>query len=466
VPCARAFATTTSSVNTENLFIAKVDHKITEKQQLGLRYEYDWGLQATSTSAIDHIFDSKSNQPQHQGQLNYSYVITPRLVNSFIAQSSWFTAIFGVQDFGATQAAIPVRLSLGDGGANGGGFANLGSGIPTGRNVGQLQLIDDLSWVKGAHVLKAGVNWRYNKVTDTSISGSSIAGLYTLRDIYDFTNGVVNLTGQGSTFTQSYPLLAAAHIRVYSLNWYLSDEWSVSRKVKLLYGLRFERDKNPVCVDKCFSRMTTEFLADGYQAGANVPYNTTIATGLERAYKNYEALLPEPRVGVVWSPFGSGKTVVRTGVGLFSSLPSASVVSSIFNNAPNKFSPSIGAGNVGLATDPSTSQATALASFNIFEASFAKGATLSQIQAALAGKTTFAAPGYYAPPDDFRPPRIWQWSFEIEQPLTARNVLAVTYAGNHGNNESVSNGTMNNFITSPAKFVSGFLGLPAAAPDP
>uniref|UniRef100_Q01XQ1 Cna B domain protein n=1 Tax=Solibacter usitatus (strain Ellin6076) TaxID=234267 RepID=Q01XQ1_SOLUE len=467
VPCARAFATTTSSVNTENLFISKVDHNISEKQKLGLRYQYDWGLQATSTSAIAHIFDSKSNQPQHQGQLNYNYVITPTLVNSFIGQSSWYTAIFGVQDFAATQAAIPVRLSLGDGGANGStNFATLGSSLPTGRNVGQLQLIDDLSWVKGTHVFKAGVNYRYNRVTDTSIAGSSIAGLYTFKDIYDFTTGVVNATGQGSTFAQSYPLLAAAHIRVYSLNWYLSDEWSLSKKVKLQYGLRFERDKNPVCVDSCFSRMNTEFLANGYQAGANVPYNSTITTGLKQAYKNYEAVLPEPRVGIVWSPFGSGKTVVRTGIGLFSSLPSASVVSSIFNNAPNKFSPSIGAGNVGLASDPSTSQATALASFNIFEANFSKGATLSQIQAALAGKTTFAAPGYYAPPEDFRPPRIWQWSFEIEHPLSSRNVLALTYAGNHGNNESVSNTTLNNFITTPSKFVPGFLGLPSAAPDP
>lgn len=466
VPCAKAFLTTTSSVNTENLFVAKVDHNLNDKQKVSLRYQYDWGLQATSTSPIDHIFDSKSTQPQHQGQINYNYVITPSLVNSFIGQSSWYSAIFGVQDFNAVLAAMPVRLALSDGGANGGGFTTLGANIPTGRNVGQLQLIDDLTWLKGSHVLKAGLNWRYNRVTDTSIASTSVAGTYTLRDLYDFTNGGVNLTGQGSTFSQAYPLLSAAHIRVYSLNWYVSDEWAVTKKLKLQYGARFERDKNPVCVDNCFSRMNTEFLANGYQAGANVSYNATITTGLSEAYKHYEAVLPEPRVGLVWSPFGSGKTVVRTGVGLFSSLPTASVAANVFNNAPNKFTPTIGLGNVGLATDASTSQAVALASFNIFESSFAKGATLSQIQTALAGKTTFAAPGYYAPPDDFRPPRIWQWSFEIEQPLGSRNVLALTYAGNHGYDESISNTSMNNFLSSPSKFVTGFLGLPTAAPDP
>lgn len=161
--------------------------------------------------------------------MTYTYVINPRLVNTFTGQSSWYTAIFGVLDFQATQAAIPVRLSIGDGGANGGGFTSLGVGIPTGRNVGQLQLIDDLSYIRGAHTLKVGVNYRYNKVTDTSLSSGSVAGSYSLKDIADFASGVVNGSNTGSTFTQSYPILAAAHIRVASLDFYATDEWAIAR---------------------------------------------------------------------------------------------------------------------------------------------------------------------------------------------------------------------------------------------
>ena len=464
-PCARAWATTNSSVNVENYFVAKADYTISEKQKLNVRYQYDWGLQATSTSAISHLFDSKSSQPQHQGQFTHTYLITPRLVNTFTGQSSWYTAIFGVLDFQSALAAMPVRLSLGDGGANGGGFVGLGAGIPTGRNVGQLQLIDDLSWVKGTHTIKAGVNYRYNRVTDTSLSSGSISGSYSLRDLYDFTTGIVNNTAQGSTFGQSYPLLAAAHIRVYSLDWYVTDEWAVRKNLRIQYGIRFERDKNPTCVDNCFSRMNTEFLASGYQAGANVPFNSTIDTGLSTAYKSFEAVLPEPRIGIVYTPFGAGKTVFRTGFGLFSSLPSASVVSSIFNNAPNKFTPSVTFGNVGLATDATTSQAAALASFNIFEQQFSKGGTLSQIQAAL-GKIAFAAPGYYSPTADFKPPRIWQWSAEIEQPLGQRDVLAITYAGNHSSDIPISNTMLNNYNANASKFPAGFLGLPTAPADP
>lgn len=465
VPCARAFGTNASSVNVENLFIAKADHTITEKQKLAFRYQYDWGLQATTTSSISHLFDSKSRQPQHQGQVSYTYVINPRLVNTFTGQSSWYSAIFGVQDFAGTQAAIPVRLALSDGGASGGGFPTVGASIPNGRNVGQLQLIDDLSYIRGSHVIKAGINYRYNKVTDTALSSGSIAGTYTLRDLADFTSGVVNGTGQGSTFGQSYPILAAAHIRVASLDGYLADEWAVAKGVKIQYGIRLEHDKNPVCVDNCFSRMNTEFLTNGYQAGNNVSYNQTIITGLSTAYHHYQPVIVEPRFGIVFTPFGSGKTVVRTGVGLFSNLPSASVSANIFGNAPNKFTPSVTFGNVGLGSDPSTSQAAAVASFNTFESSFSKGLTLSQIQAAL-GKIAFAAPAFYSPPDELRPPKVWEWSFEVEQPLGQRNVLAVTYAGNHGYDETYNNTTQNNFNGNPSKFPVGYLGLPTAAPDP
>ncbi|HLK70224.1 MAG TPA: carboxypeptidase-like regulatory domain-containing protein [Bryobacteraceae bacterium] len=465
VPCALAFATNNSSVNVENLLIARVDHTLTDKQKLDFRYEYDWGLQATSTSPISHLFDSKSSQPQHQGQMTYTYVINPRLVNTFTGQSSWYTAIFGVQDFAATQAAIPVRLSLGDGGANGGGFAALGAGFPTGRNVGQLQLIDDLSYIRGSHTLKFGVNYRYNKVTDTSLSSGTIAGSYSLKDIADFASGVVNGSNQGSSFSQSYPLIAAAHIRVASLDLYAADEWAVRKNVKIQYGIRLEHDRNPECADNCFSRLNVPFLQSGYQAGSNVPYNATIQTGLSTAYNHYQAVVYEPRLGIVFTPFGSGKTVVRTGVGLFSNLPSASTVSSIFGNAPEKFTPSVTFGNVGLQSDSSTSQAIALASFNTFESSFAKGFTLSQIQSAL-GKVPFAAPGYYSTPDEFRPPKVVEWSFEVEQPLTQRNVLAVTYSGNHGYDETYNNTTLNNFNANPSKFPAGFLGLPLAAADP
>ena len=455
--CALAFGTNTSSVNVENMFIAKADYNISANHKINFRYQYDWGLQATSTSPFNHIFDSKSSQPQHQGQMNHTWIITPHLVNNFIGGGSWYTAIFGVLDFQATQAAIPVRFSVE-------GLTGVGSGIPTGRNIGQLQLIDDLSWMHGAHTVKAGFNLRYNKVTNTAISSNSINGSYSLVDLADFVAGTVT-SSRSSSFSQGFPLLAANHIRVYSMDWYGMDEWAMRKNVKVQFGMRLERDNNPICLDNCFSRMTTDFLGAGYQAGDNVPYNTTIKPSERQAYDHFQAVVYEPRLGIVITPFGQGNTVIRTGVGLFSNLPSASSTSTYGSQLPNKFSPSVTLGNVGLATnDPTSSQAIAIASFNAFEAGYAKGYTLAQIRTAL-GSVAFATPGYSQPAHDMRPPKFTEWSFEIEQPLPARNVLAVTYAGNHGYDETITNSSLNNYNANPTRFPTGFLGLPLTAPD-
>ncbi len=468
VSCAEAFVSDNNSLNTEGLEVAKVDWNVNEKHKVFFRYEYDGGVQATSTSPFNPAFSSISHQPQDSGQLNYTYIITPSLVNSFIGGGSWYTALFGVPSFSASQALIPERFTDADGGAQQGGFTAIGAALPNGRNVGQLELIDDLSWTKGRHTLKFGLNYRYNKVTATNLSANTINGNYTFDDLTDFATGQINSTGKGSNFAQSFSELAAAHIRAYSSNFYAQDEWAVKPGFKLTYGLRWERDGNPKCLDDCFARMNTEFGLAGYQGGASIPYNQTIETGLPYAYEKLEAGIWEPRVGFVWSPFGTSgtrKTVIRGGVGLFANLFAVSVANSIDQNSPSYFSPSVTFGTVGLPTISGTSAAAAYGAFNALEAGFKAGDTLSGIQASLA-PIAFSAPSFYSTPNNFAAPKIWEWSFEIEQPLSARNVLAITYAGSHGYDEALTNADANGFTKATNLYPNGFDGLPTAAPDP
>ena len=41
------------------------------------------------------------------------------------------------------------------------------NGYPVGRDVGHAQLNDDLSWNKGRHTIKAGIDIRYDKYTNS-----------------------------------------------------------------------------------------------------------------------------------------------------------------------------------------------------------------------------------------------------------------------------------------------------------
>ena len=474
-PCAVTYVSSNNQLNTESLFISRVDYNINDKQKISGRYEYDWGVQATGTSPINPAFNSVSTQPQHAGQLNYSYVITPTLVNNFIGAGSWYSAIFGVADFSKVQALMPERFTFGDGGGASGGFTGVGSGggqgtagFPNGRNVGQMQLIDDLSWNKGRHTIKTGFNYRFNKVTATNLSSAAFAGTYTFNDLKDFATGQINSTGKNSSFVQSFPLLYAAHIRAYSLNFYAQDEWNVSKNLKITYGMRFERDGNPACLDNCFALTNIPFGTAGYQGGANVPYNQTITTGLHNAYQHLEAVIPEPRFSFAWTPFSNGKTVVRGGVGLFANLFAVSVANNIDTNAPSVFTPTVNTGTVGQLNDPNSGVSIAYASAAAFQSGFSKDYTLAQLQSGLPTGVSFAKPGFYSPPANFAAPKILQWNFEIEHSITQRDVISVTYTGNHGYDEALSNLNANAFIASNSVYAStGFAGLPiGTAPDP
>ena len=471
VPCGLSFGTNVSQKNTEGLITVKPDWNPTDKQHFSFRYEYDWGLQATSASPLNPAFNSISNQPSDNGQMTWTYVIKPTLVNSFTGAGQWYTAIFGVSNFQQTTQLQPERLTISDNSMNAASWANVGAGFPNGRNVGQAQVADDLTWIHDKHTFKVGANYRYDKITDTSIASGAQIGSYSFADITDFANGVINSTGHGGSFSQSFPAYYAAHIRVYSLGLYGQDEWKVRKNLTLTLAFRLERDADPSCVEKCFALLNTQFGMPGYVGGANVPYNQSITPNLSTAYHHLEAAIPEPRFGFAWQPFGSEKTVVRGGIGLFANLFAASTVSSVFGNAPNKFSPSVTFGNVGLAADAGSSAAASLAAYNTFIGGFSQGFTLTQIQNALAAsKISFATPNYYSPPDDFKAPKALEWSLAVEHRLSPHNVLAATYVGNHGYDQALTNSFANSYLTTAGQskyYPNGFGGLPiGAAPDP
>ncbi len=124
---------------------------------------------------------------------------------------------------------------------------------------------------QGTSYLKAGINYRYNKVTDTSIASATVVGTYAFSDLADLSTGQMNSTGKGSAFSQGFPTFFAAHIRVYSLNLYAQDEWAVNQNLKLTMDFALERNKNPSCTDDCFARLNTQFGIAGLPGRSEYP---------------------------------------------------------------------------------------------------------------------------------------------------------------------------------------------------
>jgi len=457
ISCSTAFRTTASSVNTEYYVDGRVDWNINDKQKLYFRISRDAGVQASSTSPISPLFSTFSPQPWVIPQVNYTYAITSKLVNNFILNGNFYSAITGPQSFTAAQTALPVGFSFSDGGAGNAGFQAVAASVPNGRNGQQLGIIDDLSWEHGKHTLQFGINNRENRISSTANKSGSIVGTYTFGNVQDFANGSVADTKNLSSFSQAFPVDPSVHIRVDSLDFYGQDEWKLLRNLNITFGARFEYQGNPSCKENCYARSNAEFLGAGYQAGAAVPYNATLQTNINKNFKQFEGIITEPRFAFAYSPHGEGKTVIRGGIGLFANTIAANITANIFGNSPYKFTPKVTTGNVGVSNNNGSSTANAVASAAAFEAGFAGGDTLAQFKAAV---PNFSAPTLYVNPNHFHTIKALEWGLQIEQPLTAHDVFTVSYSGTHGYNEPLTNTAANGAAT------TGFDGLPVTAPDP
>jgi hypothetical protein len=465
VACTEQWRANASERNAESYLTLRGDYNISANHVLSLRYNYDYGLQATGPSFLNPAFNEQSNQPSDNGQLTETWVIKPNLVNRFVGSGSWYTAIFGYPSESAALALMPETISPSDGGI---ASAGTSTSFPQGRNVGQAQLVDDLTYLKSTHTVKAGINYRYNKITDFTNNEEAYNGFYTFDDLTTFTTGQINATSQGDSFVQSFPNILQNHLRMASLGAYVQDEWKVKRNLTLTLAMRIEHDNDPACLDNCFARMNTQFGTSGYTGGASIPYNQTITTGLHTLYQSLQGIIWEPRFGLAWNL--GHNTSVRGGIGSFSSLFAGSVASSVYRNAPSVYAPTVHFGEVGLPSDPKSSAAAAISAKNAFESGFNAGDTLPQLQAAVA-PISFAAPNYYSPPNNFLAPQVTEWSFGLEHGFGGHDVLALTYVGNHGYNNPMTNGFANAFLLLGSNgtnkyYGTSFAGLPTTSPDP
>jgi len=141
------------------------------------------------------IFNAQSDQPQYEGQLQESHTFGASMVNQFTVSGSWYSALFSPANLAAATQLMPFRAGL-----TGNAFYSLGRDFniwPQGRNVSQYGIIDDLSWQKGNHALKFGINYRRNDVTDYSPGIGTIG--------YSFGDSLQSFfNGNGDNYSQNF----------------------------------------------------------------------------------------------------------------------------------------------------------------------------------------------------------------------------------------------------------------------
>jgi len=180
---------------------------------------------------------------------------------------------------------------------------------------------DNVSKVLGTHTMKAGFYWDENTNNQTEGSGNWAQGSYGF-DNYNWTtsgNAMADFViGHGSFSQVSH--VPINDFRYHQISLYGQDQWKATRKMTLTFGLRLDHE-GQWYVNNKFGISTWD--ASTY---SNNIQNSPQWTGL--SWNGVNSSIPKsgwtsptfnyaPRVGVAYDLFGTGKTVIRGGFGVY-----------------------------------------------------------------------------------------------------------------------------------------------------
>ena len=283
--------------------------------------------------------------------------------------------------------------------------------------------------------MKVGVNFRRNLVSDYT-TGVNTSGTLNINSMSEFVlgNGAVN---GASDLSKEFTNVAQVRIKIYSVGFYVQDQWKATSKLNVTAALRVDRNSNPACGSNCITRLIAPF--QGITHDPTVPYNQIIKPGLNKAFAGMETAVFSPRIGIAYNM--KPNTVIRGGFGLFTDLYPALIVDRFITNAPNVATFDSSAGPISPDV-PGNLFALDAASNAGFQSGFANGATLAQLQASVPG---FNPPTYNSMSNTLRNPKFLEWNFEVQQQLGTKSSFQLNYVGNHGTDVMTDDPFLNAF---------------------
>jgi len=314
---ANNFVANTSDYTSQEAFLGKVDHTITDRDRISGRFVEHPATQTTGSALATRALDPNA-LTQTYNLINVSpswfHTFGPTLFNE--ARFTYSHRNGGFPSFEAYGVAGQVGLT----GVPGDGVPEINvTGLTSiGRN-NQRRFLkpqitstadEALTWFKGKHNVKIGGEWRHTKNRDNW--GTSQSGQFQFNDVPTGagfalaslllgTPNVVNVV-TGDTTTRSDYLGA-----------YIQDDWKMSSRLTLNVGLRYDLD-------------TPRWEEQDHQSGFDpVPINPVSATpgiitfagknGVSKYAHDWDPNNFGPRVGFAWRA-PNDFVVIRGGYGL------------------------------------------------------------------------------------------------------------------------------------------------------
>jgi Carboxypeptidase regulatory-like domain len=326
---------------------------------------------------------------------------------------------------------------------SGGSFTSLGNGSRAGTRGpdGTLDFKDSVSYLRGNHAFKAG--FEYADVILDEDRFAQAQGSITFPSLEGFLQG----TPSNGSILSGNPV---SNIRQHWFAGFVQDDWRINRRLTANFGLRYEY----------FTSITER---NNYIGNFNPSVNPATTPAVEQAgpgapissmWQHPTPDLLMPRFGLAWDIQGNGKTVLRGGVGMFTSAPSIPELRVPFEPFGANFFGGTAASPTLIADNTGT-QANA---FTPLSFSFKNKAQLASlwnttgpifpnfVPLIVGGKPYSSVTCQPAVPcstgalaSNFTVPRSVQWNLDLQRAITNSLTLDVAYVGNHGWNEQYLN---------------------------
>jgi hypothetical protein len=297
-----------SAVTTENYFTTRVDHKISDKDNLDGSYMYD-----NSPSRQNDEFNNKLIFTKTRRQLitlEENHAFRSSLINSFRLgyHREYAAAPSGSKAINPLAADTSLGFVPGDTvgfiGVPGLTFftGGLSTQTPAEYNWNSWQVYDNVFLTKGNHSLKFGGN--VERIIDNQSTPSQPGGDFEFSSLADFlTNNQANPTDSLTLIADAPGIVSRRRVRETIFGLYLQDDMHLRPNLTLNLGLRYETASVPS-------------ETHGHLASLQ---NLTDPTVVVRSplFPNATRHNFEPRIGFAWDPFHDAKTAVRGGFGMF-----------------------------------------------------------------------------------------------------------------------------------------------------
>jgi hypothetical protein len=271
--------------NFENSGMFRLDQNFSDRTTVFLRFNIDRAANRQPLASSNQYLADQVLQTSGpvNGAIDLLHVFSPTLVNEFKFGFNRGTA----DTFDINQTGIPYVISVN-------GLTNLNNNrtsIGVGNSFSE---IDNLTWTKSRHTIKAGVEIRRIQLNQ----GNTEAGTISYASLAAFEANQVNTASLNGTL----PINGLRKTQFYG---YVQDEFKWRPNFTLNLGLRYS-----------FFNIFHEVLgrANPFDFATCGPQGFC-GVGASFGQPNYGDV--DPRIAFAWSPRANGQTVIRAGFGIY-----------------------------------------------------------------------------------------------------------------------------------------------------